>query len=1812
MAAFGKDRSLAELLVLILAMSVLWGSSVQEVSGATRVAYLGFETEGWEDEFTGRSTWEGHVKRVTNAPHTGSYCLRGNQNIWRIDPITNAYGLSNALLDWRGAGHDIHTETPNEMYLSYWFRHDDHTWAGSEGGDGKLFYFIDVNYNTRAMYVGGQLATNNIGITYSNGAYSDAWARDPDNWGYSKLYLGNPNVSPSTTGTWRHFEYYINYNQHYFKFWIDGNLLKPTNGKYPDGKLYYDSNLNIHWKGFQFFYIHAAQVDQSSDGTGYYNGWQIDDLEVWDGMPGAPPTVYTLTVNSGTGDGEYEANTVVSIVADEAPAGQAFDEWIGDTSGIADTSDGSTTLTMPSSDAEVTATYADATTYTLTVNSGSGDGNYQQGQIVDIAADAAPSGYVFDEWTGDTSNIASVTSASTTIAMPGSNAEITATYEAATLYTLTVNSGSGDGNYTQGYVVDITADAAPSGYVFDDWVGDIGGIADIDDPTTTLTMPSSNAEITATYVESGTEETVHFREGGGAGYADVTFDDTYLKVSPADDTTRGTLSYNGIQADSSTEVSLIAVKDMFTELPKTTGGNDINITAAKLHLFRYQGDGSATVQVYRMTTDWLPDSAGANENDVSGQHAEVSESTDWASGDFSSSDYDDTVCNTGSWTNIYDGEAVIDITDVIAEIYDVETNYGICIRTASGGILGRASEYPTAGKRPSIEITYQYSGGATYTLTVNSGSGDGSYPANQVVGISADAAPSGQAFAEWVGDTSGIADVSDPTTTITMPASATEITATYTDVLYALTVNSGSGDGSYAAGTVVDITADAASSGTMFDKWTGDTSNIADPTDPTTTITMPASATEITAAYVNIYTLTVNSGTGDGTYEANTVVDITADSAPSGYVFDEWTGDTSNVADVADPSTTITMPSADAEITAGYEADTELEVTAITASEYQDPNVPANTQDKSLETRWSAPGYDGDWIKYDLGATKTVAFVKIAWYLGDQRAADFDIDVSTNDSDWAQVYSGTSSGTTTALQQYDFTDTAARYVRITGYGNSENHWNSITEVEIHGWAGVLYTLTVNSGTGDGDYPENEVVDVSADAAPSGQVFSAWTGDVAQVADINDPSTTVVMPTSNVEITATYVDVEYTLTVNSGSGDGDYSVSTVVDISADTPASGKFFDAWTGDTSNIADINDSTTTITMPAGNMEITATYADVVHGLVSRFTFDVDARDTYGTSDGTLTNGASVINDGTRGKVLSLDGDNDYVSLPSGVMAAGRSELTLTMWINPDEWVSGNTIYDEYAEGNYWQFTLTEGTWYTRDTSTGTTGSRNNDVSMPSISTGQWSHLAVVYSVTGGKKEIYVDGVKEASTSTSVDQLTSSRDGVGVGYACDGAHYDGLIDDLRLYSKALSLSEIAALTEKTLYTLTVNSGSGDGDYCEDQVIDISADTAPSGYEFDEWIGDTSGIASVTSSSTTITMGTSNTEITAAYVSTGYTLTVNSGTGDGTYDENDIANISADTPPSGQEFDEWIGDTSGIASVTSSSTTLTMPAADQEITATYTDKTWTLTVNSGTGDGSYVVATEVPISADTAPSGQDFDEWIGDTEGIANVNNASTTLTMPYADAEITATYEDAATGTETIHFREGGGAGYTDVTFDDTYTDSYYEDETRGASSNMSFTGSRKHGLLAIKDLFAELPKTTGGKTIVIQSATLHLFRYNYGSSSDTLNIYRCTTDWLPDAAGSNENDCCHAYAELSETTTWDSGDFSSSDYDSANGVSGYWVDDYNEECELDVTDVVADIYDAGTNYGMVLKTSASISCRSSENSQSLRPSLEITYYYD
>lgn len=144
-------------------------------------------------------------------------------------------------------------------------------------------------------------------------------------------------------------------------------------------------------------------------------------------------------------------------------------------------------------------------------------------------------------------------------------------------------------------------------------------------------------------------------------------------------------------------------------------------------------------------------------------------------------------------------------------------------------------------------------------------------------------------------------------------------------------------------------------------------------------------------------------------------------------------------------------------------ADTESAartVVGVSASS-SDGNLPENTLDGSLTTRWSAFG-DGQWIVYDLGVPQNLHEVRIAFYQGNVRSSDFEVEVSIDGQNWASVLSlQSSSGTTTELESFAFAGTSGRYLRIVGYGNSSNDWNSFTEVEILGVAAVIPTEIIS-------------------------------------------------------------------------------------------------------------------------------------------------------------------------------------------------------------------------------------------------------------------------------------------------------------------------------------------------------------------------------------------------------------------------------------------------------------------------------------------------------------------------------------------------------------------------------------------------------------------------------------------------------------------------------------------------------------------------------------------------------------------------------
>jgi len=149
---------------------------------------------------------------------------------------------------------------------------------------------------------------------------------------------------------------------------------------------------------------------------------------------------------------------------------------------------------------------------------------------------------------------------------------------------------------------------------------------------------------------------------------------------------------------------------------------------------------------------------------------------------------------------------------------------------------------------------------------------------------------------------------------------------------------------------------------------------------------------------------------------------------------------------------------------------TNTGIVAVTASGFEAGT--SNTADKTLDfdltTRWSCSG-TGQWILYDLGETKKVSSLDLAFFNGNVRKTYFTINLSTDGIDYTEVAPGPSSGSTSDLENYDFTDQPARYVKLICNGNSQSTWNSITETRIN-WTNTISGIQSTSANKLNIYP----------------------------------------------------------------------------------------------------------------------------------------------------------------------------------------------------------------------------------------------------------------------------------------------------------------------------------------------------------------------------------------------------------------------------------------------------------------------------------------------------------------------------------------------------------------------------------------------------------------------------------------------------------------------------------------------------------------------------------------------------------------------
>ncbi|WP_369434177.1 trypsin-like serine protease [Psychromonas sp. MME1] len=458
-------------------------------------------------------------------------------------------------------------------------------------------------------------------------------------------------------------------------------------------------------------------------------------------------------------------------------------------------------------------------------------------------------------------------------------------------------------------------------------------------------------------------------------------------------------------------------------------------------------------------------------------------------------------------------------------------------------------------------------------------------------------------------------------------------------------------------------------------------------------------------------------------------------------------------------------------------------------------------------------------------------------------------------------------------------------------------------------------------------------------------------------------------------------INYTLTVNGGSGSNSYAVGTNVTINANAAPAGQVFDHWvvTNGNPQIANNSGSTTTLTMPATSVTVTATYKEVGS---SNYYLTVN----NGSGSASYAAGTNVtINANTAPAGQAFDhwvvtNGNPQIANSSG------STTTLTM---PATSVTITATYKEVGSSNYY-LTVNSGS-----------GSASYTVGESVLIT---AHMAPY----GQEFDRWV--VNSGNTQiTNINQFST------------------------FITMPASAVEVTAMYKalKNL-TLKVNNGSGSGTYLSGTTLTVTANTAPAGKIFDKWVvnaGDPWNL-DLTASTSYLMMQSLPVTITATYKPISeptYRLTVQNGGLNGDYKVGDVVTIQANQSPYGKVFDRWFvlsGDPL-ITSRTDEITTLTMPAHAVTLSSTYKNKPlYTLKVIGGSGSGNYPSGTPVAIDANPAYD-QYFVEWLvkSGTPTIDSLLSESTTLIMPANDVALAAQFDG---GDDSINTQEYQAEDYT------------------------------------------------------------------------------------------------------------------------------------------------------------------------------------------
>ncbi len=195
-------------------------------------------------------------------------------------------------------------------------------------------------------------------------------------------------------------------------------------------------------------------------------------------------------------------------------------------------------------------------------------------------------------------------------------------------------------------------------------------------------------------------------------------------------------------------------------------------------------------------------------------------------------------------------------------------------------------------------------------------------------------------------------------------------------------------------------------------------------------------------------------------------------------------------------------------------------------------------------------------------------------------------------------------------------------------------------------------------------------------------------------------------------------------------------------------------------------------------------------------------AEDSSGKGhDGTVTN--TTAPDWQPARIdggLDLDGTDDYVDVADHADLDLSTQGTLACWAKMDLFKNFAGLIHKGDQKNFSDEAYTVQLWSGSYVYFGLKGSANRNLTCPThLLTNTWYHIAAVWDSTGMR--VYLNGVLEKSSTSTVVAMNSAGDlnlgaqlPVYYSNSYKNLPFDGVMDDIRIYNRALSATEILDL----------------------------------------------------------------------------------------------------------------------------------------------------------------------------------------------------------------------------------------------------------------------------------------------------------------------------------------------------------------------------------------------------------------------------------